>query len=193
VNDQVNQQLQKAALQRLLLYQRDGNSALGVYLDKPTPTDVSKQFAYMVAYYKALPTYLPDFYHYLLSYPQRKPVNVENSFYWARVKFRTEADLARCPRTDHARQFQRSDSLRRRRKAALFEPLLRNRAGSYLLCAGYNRPETTRLLSDYGHGLRAAGLTGAKGSIVRRAAVGRSVSNLQNGLSRIKDALEAGR
>jgi hypothetical protein len=30
VNDQLNQQLQKAALQRLLAYQRDGNRALGV-------------------------------------------------------------------------------------------------------------------------------------------------------------------
>jgi hypothetical protein len=73
VNDQVNQQPQKAALQRLLAYQRDGNRALGVYVDKPTPIDVSKQFAYMIGNSKALPVYLSDFYHYLLAYPQAKP------------------------------------------------------------------------------------------------------------------------
>jgi len=64
LNDEVNQQLQKGALQRLLAYQRDGNRALGVYVDKPNPIDVSKQFSHMVSYSKALPFYLPDFYHY---------------------------------------------------------------------------------------------------------------------------------
>lgn len=42
-------------------------------------------------------------------------------------------------------------------------------------------------------GSEQAGFTGVKGSIVRRTAVGRSVSNLQNGLSTIKSTLEAGR
>jgi len=40
-------------------------------------------------------------------------------------------------------------------------------------------------------GSEQAGPTGAKGSIVRRAAVGRSVSNLQTGLTTIKNTLEA--
>ncbi len=43
--DQVNQHLQKTALDRLLAYQRDGNEALGVYNDKRDPTVVPKQFA----------------------------------------------------------------------------------------------------------------------------------------------------
>ena len=88
----------------------------------------------MVGYSKVLPFYLPDFYHYLLDYPEGKPTNVENSFYWARVKFGLKPTLL---------------------------------------------------------GSEQAGLTGAKGSIVRRAAVGRSVSNLQTGLTTIKNTLEA--
>jgi len=134
VSDEVNQQLQKGALQRLLAYQRDGNRALGVYVDKPNPIDVSKQLSHMVGYSKVLPFYLPDFYHYLLDHPEGKPTNVENSFYWARVKFGLKPTLL---------------------------------------------------------GSEQAGLTGAKGSIVRRAAVGRSVSNLQTGLTTIKNTLEA--
>jgi hypothetical protein len=86
-NEQVNRLLQKAALQRLLTYHRDGNEALGVYNDKRNPTEVPQQFAYMLSYSKALPEHLPDFYHYLLSYPSAKPANVEDTFYWARVKF----------------------------------------------------------------------------------------------------------
>jgi hypothetical protein len=48
---------------------------------------VPTQFAYMLSYDKALLAYLPDFYHYLLDYPTSKPANVENTFYWAKVKF----------------------------------------------------------------------------------------------------------
>ncbi len=86
--EQVNQRLQKTALQRLLEYQRVGNAVLGTYNDHSKPTEVAQQFAYILK----LPQdsafdYLPDFYHYLLSYPNAKPANVEDTFYWARVKF----------------------------------------------------------------------------------------------------------
>jgi hypothetical protein len=87
VNAQVNELLRKDALQFLVAYQRDGNQVFGVYNDKHEPVDVAKQFAYTVSYYKALPEYLPEFYQYLLSYPNARPANVEDTFYWARVKF----------------------------------------------------------------------------------------------------------
>src|SRR5260370_9197341 len=41
----------------------------------------------MLSYSRALPKYLPDFYGYLLTYPNGKPANVEDTFYWAKVKF----------------------------------------------------------------------------------------------------------
>ena len=40
-------------------------------------------------------------------------------------------------------------------------------------------------------GSEQAGLTGVKGSVVRKAAVGRSVSSLQNALRAIRDALQS--
>ena len=192
VNDQVNQQLQKAALQRLLAYQREGNRTLGVYVDKPTPTDVSKQFAYMVGYSKALPTYLPDFYHYLLDYPQGKPANVENSFYWARVKFGLKPTL----RVVHVLTMRGNAN----------DPIAYAIAEKQLYSSHYF--ETALDLTFCVHdttdqkqpgfylimvmGSEQAGLTGAKGAIVRKTAVGRSVSNLQSGLTTIKKTLEAG-
>ena len=81
VDEQVNQLLQKTALQRLLAYQREGNQVLGVYNDKRNPTEVPRQFAYMLSYSKALPENLPDFYDHLLAYPKSKPANVEGAFY----------------------------------------------------------------------------------------------------------------
>ena len=87
VNAQVNELSRKTALQFLLAYQQDGNQVFGVYNDKRKPTEVAKQFAYMLSYYKALTEQLPEFYQYLLSYPHAKPTNVENTFYWAKVKF----------------------------------------------------------------------------------------------------------
>lgn len=62
--DQVNQLLQKTALERLVDYQRGGNQVLGVYNDKRHPTEVPDRFKYMVSYSRALPKYLPDFYPY---------------------------------------------------------------------------------------------------------------------------------
>ena len=193
VSDQVNQQLQKAALQRLLAYQRDGNRALGVYVDKPTPTDVSKQFAYMVGYSKALPEYLPDFYRYLLDYPQGKPANVENSFYWARVKFGLKPTL----RVVHVLTMSGNPG----------DPIAYAIAEKQLYSSHYfetaldltfcvrdtTDPKQLGFYLIMVMGSEQAGLTGAKGSIVRRTAVGRSVSNLQAGLTTIKNTLEAGR
>ena len=55
--------------------------------DKRAPIDVAKQFEFVLSYSTALPARLPQFYNYLLRYPNGKPTNVEDMFYWARVKF----------------------------------------------------------------------------------------------------------
>ena len=191
VNDEVNQQLQKGALQRLLAYQRDGNRALGVYVDKPNPIDVSKQFSYMVGYSKALPSYLPDFYHYLLDYPEGKPTNVENSFYWARVKFGLKPTL----RVVHVLTMHGNPgdpiayviAEKQLYSSHYFETAL-----DFTFCVrDTTDPKPPGFYLIMVMGSEQAGLTGAKGSIVRRAAVGRSVSNLQTGLTTIKNTLEA--
>jgi hypothetical protein len=84
---QVNQHLHERVIEGLQAYQRDGNQALGVYVDKENPTDVPKQFEYMFSYSQALPKYLPDLQRYLLAYPNAKSENTSDMFYWAKVKF----------------------------------------------------------------------------------------------------------
>ena len=191
VNEQLNQFLQKAALQRLLAYQRDGNEALGVYNDKHDPTEVSRQFAYMLSYDKALPEYLPDFYHYLLAYPNAKLTNVEDTFYWARVKFGLKPTLRVVQvvtmRGKPADQVAYVIAEKQLYASHYFETALdlsycirgrddQKQPGFYLIMA---------------MGSEQAGLTGVKGSIVRKAAVGRSVSNLKDALTTIRNTLES--
>ena len=190
VNEQVNQLLQKTALQHLLTYRREGNQALGVYNDKQDSTEVPQQFAYVLSYTKALPKRLPDFYQYLLAYPNAKPANVDDTYYWARVKFGLRPTLRvvqvvmmwRSPNDQVAYAIAEKQLY----SSHYFETALdlsfcvrgsdgTTKPGFYLITA---------------MGSEQAGLTGPKGSIVRKEAVGRSVSNLRDALTTIKNTLE---
>ncbi len=190
VNEQANQLLQKEALQRLQAYQQEGNQALGTYNDKRDATDVSQQFAYMLSYSKALPARLPDFYQYLVSYPKAKPANVEDTFYWSRVKFGLKPTLRVVQmvtlRGGPSNEVEYAIAEKQLYSSHYFETALDlsfcvrathdpNQPGFYLIMA---------------MGSEQAGLTGVKGSIVRKAAVGRSVSNLRDALTGIKSTLE---
>jgi len=190
LSEQVNQRLRETALQRLLVYQRDGNQALGVYNDKRDPTEVSKQFAYMLSYSKALPAQLPDFYHYLLDYPEAKPKNLEDTFYWARVKFGLKPTLRVVQMVtmsgDPADPVGYAIAEKQLYASHYFETAL-----DLSFCIrGADDPKRPGFYLIMAMGSEQAGLTGVKGSIVRKAAVGRSVSNLQNALTTIKNTLE---
>jgi hypothetical protein len=190
VDDQVNQLLHERALERLLAYQREGNDALGVYNDKHDTTEVAQQFAYMLSYDKALPVYLPDFYHYLLAYPQAKPANVEDTFYWARVKFGLKPTLRVVQmvtlRGKPGDQLAYAIAEKQLYSSHYFETAL-----DMSYCVRNDDPKQPGFYLIMAMGSEQAGLTGFKGSIVRHVAVGRSVSNLHDALANIKATLEA--
>lgn len=190
VNEQVNQLLQKTALQRLLTYQHEGNRALGVYNDKRDPTVVPEQFAYMLSYSKALPKRLPDFYQYLLAYPNAKPTNVEDTLYWARVKFGLKPTLRVVQMVvmhgDPTDEVASAIAEKQLYSSHYFETAL-----DLSFCVrGNDDPNQPGFYLIMAMGSERKGLTGVKGSIVRKAAVGRSVSNLQNALTTIRNVLE---
>lgn len=191
-NDQVNQLVRKTALERLVAYQRDGNQALGVYNDKSNPTEVPKLFAYMLSYSTALPAYLPDFYNYLLSYPKDKPPNVEDTFYWARVKFGLKPTL-RVVQVVTMRGSASDDVAYAIAEKQLYSSHYFETALDLSYCV-HSRDDA----KDSGFylimamGSEQAGLTGAKGSIIRKVAVDRSVSSLRETLTSIRDTLEGG-
>jgi len=191
VKEQVNQHLQKTALQRLLAYQREGNQVLGVYNDKRNPTEVPQQFAYMLSYSKALPERLPDFYQYLLTYPNGKPMNVEDTFYWARVKFGLKPTL-RVVQVITMRGKPTDEMAYAIAEKQLYSSHYFETALDLSFCIrGSDDPKQPGFYLIMAMGSEQAGLTGVKGSIVRKAAVGRSVSNLRNALAAVRNTLES--
>jgi len=189
VSEQLNQYVRKTALQLLLAYQRDGNVALGTYNDRHEPIEVSRQFAWMLSYDKALPERLPDFYRYLLSYPNAKPANVADEFYWARVKFGLKPTLRVVQvvtmHGDPGAPIGCAIAEKQLYASHYFETAMdlsycvrgsKDQRGFYLIM----------LL-----GSEQAGLTGVKGLVLRKVAVGRSVSSLQDALTTVKNKVEA--
>lgn len=191
-DEEVNQFLQKMALQRLLTYQKEGNRILGaVYNDKNEPTNVAEQFKYMLSHSSALAKALPDFYNYLLSYPDAKPANVENTFYWDKVKFGLKPTLRIVHvvtlHGDTAEQPAYAIAEKQLYSSHYFETAL-----DLTFCfRGDDSPKKGFYLIKV-EASEQAGLTGMKGSIVRKVAVGKTVSSLQSSLAAIKSALERG-
>ena len=193
MDEQVNQLLQKRAFERVLAYQREGNKALGVYNDKRDPTNVPEQFAYLLSYDNALPEHASDFYHYLLAYPHDKPAHFEETFYWAKVKFGLKPTL----RIVHMVTMRGKPS----------DPIACAIAQKQLYSSHYFRtaldlsvcvrdsdgPRQAGFYLIKALGSEQGGLSGPKGSIVRRAAVSRAVSDLEKGLAIIRDTIQGNR
>jgi hypothetical protein len=190
VDEQVNQLLQKTALERLLAYQREGNEALGVYNDKRNPTAVPEQFAYLLSYGKALSEHEPDLYHYLLAYPHAKPAKFEETFYWAKVKFGLKPTL-RIVHMVTMRGGPADPIAYAIAQKQLYSSHYFQTALDLSICVREgDDPKQPGFYLIKAMGSEQAGLSGAKGSIIRKAAVGRSVSNLQKALTAIKNTLE---
>ena len=189
VDQQVNQLAQKTALERLLAYQQGGNQVLGEYNDKKNPTQVQEQFKYMLSYVKVLPKVLPDYYDYLLDYPNGKPANVENMFYWAKVKFGLKPTLRLVQVvTRHGNSPNEPAYVIAEKQ--LYSSHYFETALNLTYCIRSDDPKRPGFYLIMVMGSEQAGLTGFKGSIVRRVAVDKSVSSLQNSLASIKNTLE---
>lgn len=190
VSEEINQLLQKTALQRLLAYQSTGDMALGTYNDQSDPTQVGQQFAFILSYDKTLQQELPGFYSYLLSYPAGKPANVEDIFYWANVKFGLKPTLRIVQRVtmrgNTSDQVAYAIAEKQLYASHYFETALDL---SFCVRGTDSAPQAGFYLIMI-MGSEQSGLTGIKGSIIRKVAVDRSVTNLQDSLTTVKNALE---
>jgi len=183
----VNTILQTTALEALLAYQRGGNAALGTYRDQSAPAEIGKQFVTLVGRFETLPVYLPDLRRFLLEYPNYEPPGVESQFYWEKVTFGLRPTL----RLVHAVAYRGSGQ----------EPAYAA-AAKQLYASHYFHTalDTTTCIEVAGRpgfflitvkGSEQAGLTGVKGSMIRKVAVGKVRSSLEKALAGIKRALEA--
>ncbi|MGO9336657.1 MAG: hypothetical protein ACLPY1_04025 [Terracidiphilus sp.] len=190
-SERVDQFLRSRALYLLQAYQREGNHAFGEYNDKRDPTPLAQQFAYMLSYSKALPAQLPDFYSYLLAYPDAKSANIEDRFYWAKVKFGLRPTL-RIIHLAVMRGDTAADVAYAVAEKQLYSSHYFNTALDLSFCV--RDPDRSKHPGFYlimALGTEQSSLTGFKGEMIRKVAVGRSISNLQAALTNFRNALEA--
>jgi hypothetical protein len=187
--DKANAYLKERVIERLLAYQKGGNQILGEYNDKKKPAQVQEQFKYMLSYNQVLPKLLPDFYNYLLNYPNSKPASVEDMFYWDKVKFGLKPTL----RLVQVVTMQGKDPHEPAYTIAekqLYSSHYFETALDMTYCISSDDPNQPGFYLIKVMGSEQAGLTGFKGSIVRKEAVNKSASSLQKSLATIKTALE---
>jgi hypothetical protein len=185
----VNQYLHGIVIERLLAYQKEGNEALGVYNDKKNPTKVTDQFRYILSYSQVLPKVAPELHNYLLDYPQNKAANVEDLFYWDKVKFGLKPTL-RVVQVVIVPGSNPHEPAYTIAEKQLYSSHYFETALDLTFCVSSDDPKQTGFYLIKFMGSEQAGLTGFKGSIVRSHAVGRSASSLQKSLMAIKGALE---
>jgi hypothetical protein len=190
--DKVNAYLHERVIERLLAYQKGGNQVLGEYNDKRKPTQVPEQFKYILSYAKVLPKALPDYYNYLLDYPNGKPANVDNLFYWAKVKFGLKPTL-RVVQVVTMQGNNPHEPAYTIAEKQLYSSHYFETALDITYCIRSDDPNQPGFYLIKVMGSEQAGLTGFKGSIVRKVAVDKSASSLQKSLASIKDTLEKNR
>ena len=144
----------------------------------------------MLSYSKAMPENLPAFYQYLLNYPKAKPANVEDTFYWARVKFGLKPTLRIVQMVTLTGNPNDAVAYAIAQKQLYASHYFETALDLSFCIRGDDDSKEPGFYLIMAMGSEQAGLTGVKGSIVRKTAVGRSVSNLQNALMNIKTALE---
>jgi hypothetical protein len=186
--DQVNHLAQQMALEALQKYIAGGNTALGTYRDKAHPTEVAEAFTSLLGQMRALPVYLPELNSYLLDYPQSAPANIESQFYWEKVNFGLKPTLrivqAVIYRGTSPDKPAYAVAVKQLYASHYFETAL-----DLTVCVRDTTNNGFYLITIKGS--RQAGLTGFKGSIVRKVAVDKTRSSLERALASIKQQLES--
>lgn len=190
--DQVNRLAQKMALQALQDYRQGGNAALGAYRDKSHPAAVAETFASLADRTKGLPVYLPELREYLLNYPKADSGNIESQFYWEKVNFGLKPTFRMVQSVIYHGKSSKEPvyavALKQIYATHYFETAL----DVTVSVKDSQSPDRPAFYLITMKGSQQAGLTGLKGSIVRKVAVDKTRSSLERALASIKQKLESG-
>jgi hypothetical protein len=187
--EQANRLAQQLALRLVLKYQQGGNPALGTYRDrdKDISPPVAETFASLLGEMKALPVYLPQLQNYLVAYPHATSDGITSEFYWEKIQFGLKPTL----RIVQAIIFRGTSPGKPAYAVAvkqLYASHYFDTALDLTVCVKGATNDGFYLITIKGS--RQAGLTGVKGSIVRKIAVDKTRSSLQRALAAYKQKLE---
>ena len=190
VNDKVNQLARQMALQALMNYRNGGNSALGIYRDKNHPAAVAETFEALITRLSALPVYLPELNEYLREYPQTKSDKVQAGFYWEKVNFGLKPTFRIVQRVVY-RGASPTEPAYALAEKQLYASHYFETALDLTVCVKDAQRNGFYIITVKGS--KQAGLTGIKGSIVRKVAVDKARSSLGRILATTKQRLESHR
>jgi hypothetical protein len=188
-NDQANRIAKSLVLEALKRYEEGGNAELGIYRDKNNPAAVEHEFQSLVSRSKALPVYLPELQNYLLNYPKVKGEHIESEFYWEKVNFGLKPTI----RLLQAVLYGSTDSTGPAYAVAvkqLYATHYFHTALDLTVCVREDKDNRHGMFLITIKGSQQAGLTGLKGSIVRKVAVDKTRSSLERALAAMKISLE---
>jgi hypothetical protein len=188
VADRVNRLAQRLALQALTEYMKGGDTALGAYRDKKHPAAVAETFASLIGRFEALPVYLPELNAYLLDYPKAKSENVQAGFYWEKVNFGLKATFRIVQKIVYRGAIGKEPAYAVAEKQIYASHYFQT-ALDLSVCVKDSQRSGFYIITVKGS--KQAGLTGLKGSIVRKVAVDKTRSSLERVLETIKQKLES--
>jgi hypothetical protein len=188
--DQANALGRPMMLQLVQAYRQGGNQALGEYRDKQNPARAADQFQTMIGHASALPDVLPELRRYLLEYPNAELAAADSFFYWEKVSFGLKPTI----RVNHAVIYRGRAQDRDVGVVAikqLYSTHYFHTALDTSVCVDDGAAVTPHgfyLLTLKGS--EQEGLTGVKGSIVRKVVVDKTRSSLESALDSIKRSVE---
>ncbi len=187
---QVNQALRSTAVEVLGAYRREGNRVLGEYNDREEPTRVARQFEELLSYAESMPKYAPALHRYLLDYPAGKTAAFDEMIRWEKVKFGLKPTL-RVVHVITARGESPAEPAYVVVGKQLYASHYFETAMDLAFCIRSDNPQRPGFYLVMVMGSEQEGLTGFKGSILRKVVTGRTASSLEKSMDRIKATLES--
>jgi hypothetical protein len=188
VDGRANQLARRMALQALLDYMHGGNTALGAYRDKSHPAAVAETFASLITRLSALRVYLPELNEYLLEYPKANSDNLQAGFYWEEVNFGLKPTFRIVQRIVY-RGASPTDPAYAVAEKQIYASHYFETALDLTVC--FKDAQRPGFYIITVKGSKQAGLTGLRGSIVRKVAVDKARSSLERVLTTVKQRLES--
>ena len=189
--EQVNVLARHMIVALLGRYRQGGQRALGEYRDKDHPARVSEAFETMMKRASVLPDVIPELRRYLLEYPHAPLLNADSFFFWEKVDFGLKPTI----RVNHA-VIARGRTTRGSEYGSvaikqLYATHYFHTALDVSVCVddgAAGRAPGFYLLTIKGS--QQEGLTGLKGSILRKVVVDKTRESLERALASIKRTVE---
>lgn len=189
--EQVNVLARQMIVTLLRKYRQGGLRGLDEYRDKQHPSRVSDELELMMGRASVLPDVIPELRRYLLEYPNAPLANADSFFFWEKVDFGLKPTI----RVNHA-VIARGRTTRGHEYGTVAIKQLY--ASHYFhttldvsVCVDDGASGRTRgfyLLTMKGS--QQEGLTGLKGSILRKVVVDKTRKSLERALASIKRTVE---